>query len=167
MSRVARALGNSLPDALWELLCGRGLAARMGQAILIATTDAEGWPHPAMLSYGEVVALDRHRLRLAVYRTSRTSGNLRRNGKLTLCLVGAGMAYYVKTVAGNPQDPMEGFADLARFEATVEMVLADQAREDLEPQARLTGGITFDPGRALQEALQGWQAVVEGLRRES
>lgn len=164
---MARALGNTLPDALWGLLSGQDLAARMGQAILITTTDAEGWPHPALLSYGEVVAVDRRRLRLAVYRTSRTSGNLRRNGKLTLCLIGAGMAYYVKTIAGEPQDPMKGFADLARFEVTVETVLADQAREDLEPGARLTGGITFDPGRPPQEALRGWQAMVEGLRREA
>lgn len=164
---MPRALGNSLPDALWELLCGRDLAARMGQAILIATTDPEGWPHPAMLSYGELVALDRRRLRLAVYRASRTSGNLRRDGKLTLCLIGPGMAYYIKTVAGSAQDPMEGFADLTRFEATVEMVLADQAREDLEPGARLTGGITFEPGQPLAEVLQRWQAVVDGLRREA
>jgi hypothetical protein len=119
------------------------------------------------VSYGEVVAVDRRRLRLALYRTSGTSGNLRRNGKLTLCLLGPGMAYYIKTSARAQQDPMDGFADLARFEATVETVLVDQAREDLEPGARLTGGITFDPGRPVEEALRNWQATVDGLRREA
>ena len=164
---MARALGDSLPDDLHELLGGHDLAARIGQAILITTTDREQRPHPALVSYGEVVAVDRRRLRLALYRTSGTSGNLRRNGKLTLSLFGPGMAYYIKTAARAQQDPMDGFAELARFEATVETVLVDQAREDLEPEARLTGGITFDPGRPPEEALRMWQAMVNGLRREA
>ncbi len=164
---MSRALGKILPDVLRQLLSGQGLAARMGQAILITTTDAEGFPHPALLSFGEVMAVDNRRVRLALYRTSGTSGNLRRNGKLTLCLIGAGMAFYIKTVARELQDAMEGFAELTRFEATVAMVLADQAREDLEPVARVTGGITFDMGRPIQEVLQRWQAVLDGLRRDA
>ena len=164
---MAREVGSSLPDPVVELLSGRDLAARAGEAILITTTDAEGWPHPALLSYGEMVAVDSRRLRLALYRTSRTTGNLHRNGKLTVCLVGPNMAYYIKAAAGVPQDPMEGFAQLTRFEARVESVLADQAREEFEPGARITGGIRFDPGRPREEVLQGWRAVVDGLRREA
>jgi len=57
--------------------------------------------------------------------------------------------------------------ELLDFEATVETVLVDQAREDLEPGARLTGGITFDPGCPAEEALRNWQAMVDGLRREA
>jgi hypothetical protein len=83
----------------------------MGQAILISTTDAEGWSHPALLSYGD--------------------------------------------------------SHLTRFEARIEGVLADQAREDVEPGARITGGIMFDPGPPVKEVLQGWQAMVDGLRREA
>jgi hypothetical protein len=164
---MARVLGDSLPDDLHELLGGHDLAARIGQAILITTTDREQRPHPALVSYGEVVAMDRRRLRLALYRTSGTSGNLRRNGKLTLCLIGPGMAYYVKTSAREQANPMDGFPDLARFEAVVDTVLVDQAREDLEPGARLTAGITFDPGQPVGEVLRGWQAVVDGLRRDA
>jgi hypothetical protein len=162
---MAREAGNTLPDLLCELLSGRDLAGRTGEAILISTTDAGGWPHPALLSYGEMVAMDRHRLRLALDRTSRTTGNLRRNGKLTVCLIGPNMAYYIKAEAGLPQDPMDGFVHLTRFEAWVASVLVDQAREDLEPGARITGGIQYDPGRPLEEALLGWRAVVDGLRR--
>ena len=139
----------------------------MGQAILITTTDAAGFPHPAMLSFGEVVALDQRRLRLALYRMSGTSENLRRTGKLTLCLIGAGMAYYIKTTVREQSGGLEHFPELTRFEATVETVLADQAREDLEPGVRLTGGITFAVGRDVGAVLQGWQAVVEGLRGQA
>lgn len=163
---MSRALGDRLPDDLLALLDGRDLAARIGKAILITTVDAQGWPHPALLSYGEVVAVDRRRLRLATHRASGTSGNMRRGGKLTLCLLEAGMAYYLKGSVRADQDPMEGFPDFTRFEAVLEQVLVDQARGDLEPGAHLTGGITFDLGESLAEVLERWQTVVDGLRRE-
>jgi len=53
---------------------------------------------------------------------------------------------------------------LARFEATVEQVLVDQAREDLEPSARITRGIEFDAGRPAPEVLAAWAGVLEALR---
>lgn len=164
---MAQALGNTLPDVLLERLSGRDLPAGMGKAILITTTDPQGWPHPALLSYGEVVAVDARRLRLATYRTSGTSGNMRRDGKLTVCLIDEGMAYYVKTRVREEQDPMPGFPELARFEATVEQVLVDQAREDLEPGAGVTGGITFRLGRPDAQVLAEWQAVVDSLWRDA
>src|SRR5512136_1437886 len=101
---MAREVEDTLPDFLYELLGGRDLSARMGEAVPIATTDAAGWPHPALLSYGEMVAVDRRRLRLALYRTSRTADNLRRNGKLTVCLIGKNMAYYIKAAVEAAQD---------------------------------------------------------------
>jgi hypothetical protein len=164
---VARELGHTLPEFLCELLGGRDLLARLGQAIPIATIDAEGRPHPALLSYGEVVAVDPRRLRLAVARASRTSGNLRRNGKLTLSLFGPDTAYYIKAAARIEQDPMEGFGHLCRVEAAVESVLADRAQEGPESGAHVTGGITFDPGRPGEEVVRGWRAVLDGLRGEA
>lgn len=163
---MTRSVGDALSDVLLALLDGRDLPGRMGKAILIATTDARGWPHPALLSYGEVVALDRRRIRLATYRESTTSGNLRRDGKLTLCLVEAGMAYYIKAQALAQRDPMTAFAHLASFEAVVQAILQDQARQDLEPGTDLTGGISFRIGRSEGEVLRDWQAVQDGLRGE-
>lgn len=163
---MTRLLGEALPDALLTLLDGRDLPGQMGKAILAATTDARGWPHPAMLSYGEVVAMDRRRIRLATYRESMTSGNLRRDGKLTLCLIDAGSVYYIKVQARTQQDPMAAHAHLTRFEGVVEAVLEDRAREDLEPGAGVTSGITFRSGRPGGEVLRDWQAVLAGLRSE-
>ena len=134
----------------------------MGKAILITTVDTQGWAHPALLSYGEVIAIDARRLRLATYRSSKTSSNLRRSGRLTLCLIEAGMAYYVKTQALEQQAPPK-LAGLARFEATVEQVLSDQAREDLEPDAKITTGIQFAPGRPALELIAAWAAVLQAL----
>jgi pyridoxamine 5'-phosphate oxidase-like protein len=163
---MTRPVGDALPDVLLSLLDGRDLPGRMGKAILIATTDARGWPHPALLSYGEVVALDRRRIRLATYRESTTSGNLRRDGKLTLCLIEAGMAYYIKALALAKRDPMTAHAHLASFEAVVEAILQDQAREDLEPGTGLTAGISFCIERSEGEVLRDWHAVQDGLRGE-
>ncbi len=160
---MSRELGNELPATLFSLLDGSDLPARVGKAILIATVDAQGWAHPALLSYGEVVAIDRRRLRLATYGGSRTTSNLRRSGRLTLCVIEAGMAYYVKTRALE-QHAAAGLPGLTRFEATVDQVLSDQAREDLEPGARITSGIEFKDERAASEVLADWTAVLEALR---
>jgi hypothetical protein len=86
---VSRALGNTLPDILLERLSGRDLPARMGQAILITTTDAQGWPHLPCCPTARWWRWMRAAC-LATYRTSGTSGNMRRNGKLTLCFIDEG-----------------------------------------------------------------------------
>jgi hypothetical protein len=151
---------------LLERLRGDELAARLGTAVLILTLDGAGWPHPAMLSYGEIVAVDPFRIRLAVHRRSGTADNLRRAGLITLCFVDPGMAYYVKARVGSPEDPMTGFPSLARFEATVATVLADEAREDSEPGATVVDGIRFALGRSAAAVLRDWRAVVENLRRD-
>lgn len=143
------------------------MAGRLGMVILIATPDEAGWPHPAMLSYGEAVAVDPRRIRLAVHRASRTAANLRRNGLITLCFVEAGFAYYVKAAARVEEDPMAGMADLARFEATVQTVLADEARADTEAGAVVTEGIRFAVGRPAEAVLCDWESVVERLRGDA
>jgi hypothetical protein len=164
---MTRVLGEVLPDNLYSLLDGRDLSGQMGKAIQIVTPDARGWPHPALLSYGEVVAVDRRHIRLAIYRESTTSGNLRREGKLTLCLIQAGIAYYIKAQTRAQQEPMAGHPHLTRFESVVEAVLEDGAREDLEPGAGVTSGITFRTGRPGGEVLRDWQAMLSGLRSEA
>ena len=160
---MSRYLGNELPGTLLSLLDGSDLPGRMGKAILITTVDAQGWAHPALLSYGEVVAVNARKLRLATYSVSKTSNNLRRSGPLTLCLVEAGMAYYVKTLALEHQVSPD-LPGLARFEATVEEVLEDQAREDLEAGARITRGIEFGDPRPAPERLAAWTATLKALR---
>jgi hypothetical protein len=160
---MSRELGNELPATLLSLLDGSDLPARIGKAILITTVDAQGWAHPALLSYGEVVAIDARTLRLATYGGSRTTSNLRRSGRLTLCLIEAGMAYYVKTRALE-RDSSAHLPGLARFEATVEQVLSDQAREDLEPGARISSGIEFKDQRPAAVVLGDWATVLEALR---
>jgi hypothetical protein len=161
---MSRQLGNKLPESLLSLLDAHDLSSRAGKAILITTIDAQGWPHPALLSYGEVVAIDARRLRVATYRSSRTSENIRRSGHLTLCLIETGMAYYLKTRAVEQESHWVRFPALARFEATVKHVLVDQAREDLEPEARITSGIEFETAKPREEVVAEWARVLNALR---
>ena len=164
---MSRAIGSRLPAPLRERLRGDDLAARVGVAVLILTTDAAGWPHPAMLSYGELVARDSRRVRLAVHRTSGTAENLRRRGRVTFCFIEPGMAYYVKAVVGLSEEPLRGFPDLVRFEATVETVLADEARADSEPGVVIVDGVRFSLGRPAAAALRDWRRVVHSLRGDA
>src|SRR5688572_1439861 len=97
---MARRRTEQLTDDLSERLAGAGIDAHADQAILICTVDSNGWPHPAMLSYFEVAAIDRHNLRLAVYTNSRTCANMRERGKATLIIVDTGLVCYLRgTVA--------------------------------------------------------------------
>lgn len=162
---MSRKLGKELPAPLLSLLDGHDLAARAGKAILVTTVDAEGFPHPALLSYGEVVAVSPSRLRIATYRDSTTSNNMRRNGKMALCLVEAGMAYYIKGSVREAENPMAGFPQIAKFEFAIEQILEDYAREDVEADARITSGITFVAARPDHDILADWGKMVAALRR--
>lgn len=160
---MSRDLGDALPVELQALLGAGELADREGKAFTVVTVDAEGWPHPALLSYGEVVALDARQLSLATYRGSRTSENMRRTGRLTLCLIDRGMAYYLKGEVREAENPMADFPELARFAMMLRAVLADQARDDVEPGARLAGGITFQVGRDREASIAYWNRLRSAL----
>jgi len=159
---MSRAIGHRLPDRLFALLDGRALHERLGKAFLVTTTDPEGRPHPAMLSYGELLAVDPSRLRLAMYEKSRTVGHLKANGLFTLSLVEPGLAYYIKGKA-TPLPPMVKYPRLVRFEIMIEEILEDQAEED-EAGARITGGITFEPGPDQSDLLRSWEEMIAALR---
>ena len=158
---VSEPLGDALPDDVRESLRAADSGARVGEAILIATTDEAGRPHPAMLSYGEVRALDARTLRLFIYASSATASNLRVRGAVTLCLVAPGSAVYVKARAREIA-PALSHPALARFEAHIEDVRRDRARADLEGGTEILSGITFavaDPGGKTSE----WAALQEAL----
>jgi hypothetical protein len=159
---VSRHAGGRLDEALFRRLSGDA-AARATEAILIATTDERGRAHPALLSYGEVLAVTPDLLRIAVSAKSATARNLAARGALTLCLIGPDGAAYLKTAArALPAEPSLDAHGLAAFEARVEDVLLDAPAAG--EKAHLTSGITFradDPeGHAAV-----WSPRLEGLRR--
>jgi len=135
---MSQLLGKELTEGLLSRLRGKDVAAQMGKAIVIVTVDESGWPHPAMLSYYEVVAKDRSRVDLAVGKTSTTARNLRSTGKITLLITDSGINYYVKGSAREIKDSMDGVPFMSLFRAEIEQLLEDQ-----EPDAAITSGVTF------------------------
>src|SRR5437867_10448579 len=77
---MPRLISHELPDELYERLNGREIDKYLNHAVLLYTVDANGWPHPSLLSYFEIAAIDRKNLRLATYNNSNTTENMRRNG---------------------------------------------------------------------------------------
>lgn len=129
-------------------------------AIVVCTVDEHGWPHPAMLSRLEVAARDARNVRLATHVASRTTRNLKVNGKLSLVLADATAVHYVKGDVLLVEPSMRVAPHLAKFNLRVDSVLADNP-QDYE-DARIVTGITFerhgiDPAVAraiLEELLQ-------------
>src|SRR5438093_9717924 len=127
---MSRKLGTTLPADLLTRLAGGNLEPVASKVIQIVTVDAGGWPHAALLSYFEVVAKDPTSVRLATYANSTTSGNMRRNGKVTLVVIDERVAYYVKGHAVELTSSMQATEWNAAFECRVADVTADEANEE-------------------------------------
>lgn len=140
---MTKFVANELPEELYRRLAGNNLSACAQKAILICTVDAEGRPHPAILSYFEVVAKDRRNVRLATYQGSTTTSNMRRNGKLTILILDERVAYYIKGAAEELARQMSCSPHNSKLNLRVEQVLADEANEEFEPGVYLTSGVTY------------------------
>jgi len=152
---------DKLTEDLYRRLCGVDIGSLATHAILLCTTDADGQPHPAMLSYFEVAAPDRHNLRLAVYNDSQTCANLRERSKATLIVVDADLVCYISGDVDGFVPTMREAPYNAMLSLRVEQVVFDAASPELEPDGEVTSGITYGPRTA--EALARAHAVLAEL----
>jgi hypothetical protein len=156
---MTRSLGNALPDELQQMLDGSDLAAREGLTFLLLTTDEVGWPHMAMLSVGELVAIDSRTLRAGLWLHSSTSQNLSQNSRSMLTVVANGKGYYVRLAARRGPDlDLGAEGRLAYFTLAVEDV-----QEDSTEYAALTSGVTFRLNQP-EQVVPRWQHTVAALR---
>ena len=150
---MSRLVGDELPDDLYARLRGEDLESHAEKAILICTVDANGWAHPAMLSYFEVVAKDRRNIRLATYKDSTTTNNMRRNGRLTILIMDERVAYYIKGHVEELRKSMNCSPQNSKLNLHVDEVLADDADQQFEAGAYVTSGVTYkNPNRAAEES---------------
>lgn len=158
---MSQLLGSELTEELLHRLKGDSPASKKDKAIVIVTVDESGWAHPGMLSYYEVVAKDRSTIDLAVGKTSTTAKNLRRTGKITLLITDSDLNYYVKGTARQVKESMEGVSFMSLFRVAVEHLL-----EDLEPDAVITSGVTFEraPKKEVEELVD---KIFQGIRKET
>jgi hypothetical protein len=151
------AEGAQLPEEVVGLLDGSDLAARVGLTFELLTAGGDGWPGVALLSAGEVLALDASTVRLALWPGTRTTANLGPDGRAVLAFVHAGGAFSVRLETCRGPD-LRAPARLAVVDGRVAGV-----RRDAVDYARLRSGITFDlPDEAAVVAR--WAATVAALR---
>jgi hypothetical protein len=149
---MTRSHGPQLTPALVERFSQRDLTTRLGTALPFVTVDAEGRPHPMLLSYLELRAYDAGTLGLVIQARSRSARNLAERGAGTLLVVEPETVVYVKTRALDGPLPVpdgEPFG-LGYFLLAVDEVLEDAAA-DWEGGMRITAGIGYRPAPSLQE----------------
>jgi hypothetical protein len=154
---------SELSDALVARLSGADVDRYDRLAIVVCTIDANGSPHPAILSYFEVAAVDPSTVRLAVYHDSRTCANMRERGKATLVITDERLACYVKGTVTEVVPAMRAASFNAMLRLHVDRVLFDEPPPDLEAGAYVTSGITYH--QRTDASLARARAVLAELRK--
>lgn len=161
---MSRSVGNQLPASLRPLFAGTDIEAHEGLTFVLLTVGEEGYPHPALLSVGEVVGLPEEpsTLHLALWTSSTATRNLAGEGRATLLLVYEQAGYYVRGTARRGEDltlPMSG--GLAYFRFEIEDIL-----EDVAPYAVLESGVTFRLKQP-DQVYPRWREAVTALRERA
>lgn len=149
---MARSLGRALTPGLLERFSQRDLPRRLGVALPLVTVDAEGHPHPMLLSYLEVRAYDAGTVGLVIQSRSHSARNLLERQAATLLVVEPDAVVYVKLQALDGPLPVAGGeeAGLGYFLLAVEAVLED-APADWEGAMRITSPVRYAPVPSLDE----------------
>jgi hypothetical protein len=155
---MSRSIGTTLPATLTRLLDGHDLAEREGFTILLITTGDDGLVHVALLSVGEVVAMQPG-IRLALWPGSASAEHMGDVGRGLLYMVadGAGFAVDIRTIAARP-------LALPRLRAAAFGCVVVDVREDRVGYAELLSGPTF---RLVDRArhVHRWERAIDALRR--
>ena len=151
-------LGPNLPESLVSLFSGRDLANKAQVACVLVTEGADGYPHPCIVTPGELVAAGPDTLRLALYENSSASRNLRSHPAATLCLADGGAAYYVKADV----EPFET-RDQALNGQAVFTVRPRHVLKDVEEGYEVTSGFRFRDLSGDAATLARWQPIVTAL----
>jgi len=147
-----------IPHPLMQRLDGESLEHKVGDTFLLISVGETGWPHVAMLSVGEVLAVSVRRLRLALWPGSHTTLNLRRTGLATLMAVVPPSTYYLRLRAEPLPDIRVGGSQRAVFAAVPTEVLDDSVA-----YAQVTSGIGFTLADR-DGTVADWRATVHALR---
>ncbi|HXD95970.1 MAG TPA: hypothetical protein VN646_05490 [Candidatus Acidoferrum sp.] len=149
---MTRAIGPALSRSLVERLGQQDLGRRLGVGLPFVTVDAEGRPHPMLLSYLELRAYDTRTVGLVIQAESGSARNLLERGTGTLIVVEPEAVVYVKMRLLDGPLPIDGGEPfgLGYFLLEVEQVVED-ASADWEGGTRITGAIRYEPAPTLAE----------------
>ncbi|MGW7160449.1 hypothetical protein [Paenibacillus sp. LK1] len=142
-----------------EWFNGQDLEQKQHEAMQLLTVSEDGWPHQAMISMGEVIAIAPNLLRLALWPGTQTSMNMSRTGKATLIAVLQQSLLSIRLDVTSLPQLMEAVHPRDRFEAQVLNIRVDHA-----PYAEITSGITFQL-KDESGAITRWRETIEELRQ--
>lgn len=151
-----------LPKAVRVFLNGKDLERKQRDAMLLSTVTSEGFPHVAMISAGELVAISSSRVKLLVWKGTTSAKNMIQNHKATVTLVVEGKAYYIKFWLKKEAPVLSGYE---LFTGEVAAVKEDHAK-----YAVLTSGIQFqlhDSKQVLSRWKQSIAAVLSTEKTDS
>jgi len=147
---MSRVVSSALSPALVDRLSQRDLERRLGVGLPFATQDAQGRPHPMLVSYLEVRAYDSRTLGLVIQAASGSARNLAERGVGTLSIVEPDVVVYLKVRTVDGPIPVDDGPGLGFFLLEVEQVLED-APADWEGGTQITGPIRYAPSPSLAE----------------
>ncbi|MBA4544519.1 MULTISPECIES: pyridoxamine 5'-phosphate oxidase family protein [Thermoactinomyces] len=148
-----------ISEELCQLFNGRSLEEKQHEAMMLLTVTEDLWPHIAMVSVGEILALDRTHLRLALWPGTTTTANILRTGKATLVVFFAGKAHYVRLSLKRLPELPGARHKRERFAASVV-----SAREDVAKYAEIRSGVTIDL-KDPDAVLTRWSETLEELAK--
>ncbi|MCK2005654.1 pyridoxamine 5'-phosphate oxidase family protein [[Brevibacterium] frigoritolerans] len=146
-----------MPEEIFDLLNGKELVDKQHEAMMLLTVSEEGWPHTAMISVGEIVALSRKELRIGLWPDTSTTANVIRTQKATLVLFWKGKAQYIRLSLERLKALPNAQYKRERFHAKI-----IEAREDMAKYAEITSGIKIDLKNP-KEVVERWSATIEDL----
>ena len=160
---MSRSIGPDLPLDLFHSLSQVDLSHHLGQVLPLVTADPDGFPHPMLLSYLEVRAIDPRTIRIVIGARSRSSRNLLDRQVASLLIIEPDRTVYVKAKATDGPYPVEGLPDFGLFVLAVGDVLED-APQEWESGVGIAAGPIYAPIPSLDDPRI--RATLDGLRGE-
>ncbi|CAH0186047.1 pyridoxamine 5'-phosphate oxidase family protein [Peribacillus sp. NPDC101481] len=149
--------GMEMPEEIFDLLNGKELVDKQHEAMMLLTISEEGWPHTAMISVGEIVAVSRKELRIGLWPDTSTTANVIRTHKATLVLFWKGKAQYIRLSLERLKELPYVQYKRVRFHAQIV-----EAREDMAKYAEIRSGIKIDLKNP-KEVVERWSETIGDL----
>ncbi|MCD8792341.1 hypothetical protein [Staphylococcus gallinarum] len=146
-----------MPKIVYKLFNGSHLEEKQDIVFIFQTVTIDGYPHTAMLSVGEIVAIDMEHLRFALWPNTTTVQGLRLNGKANIVFVYDQQVYYIELSVREYQSQYEGNDDRLKFEGEIRNIKIDSAK-----YADITSGISIQL-RNPKDTVLRWRATVTEL----
>lgn len=138
-----------VPDAIKRSLEKEPSGAGDDLVVEVITISDQGWPHGAMISWGELAVLSPDRLRMALWARSDTTRFLAETGKATLFAVAEGAHHALRVTVDGHSEAEIAAGELRRvFDLSVVGSTSKEA-----PYAELVSGASFrlnDPAPTIE-----------------